>query len=44
MEPESCNENEITTLKLTWQKVCKEKIEETCNEYMIKNNLQDKFS
>ncbi|MFF2908541.1 hypothetical protein [Paenibacillus sp. NPDC057934] len=42
MEPEPYNENEVNTLKDTWQKVCKKKVDEAYNEYMIKTNLQDK--
>ena len=42
MEPELYNENEVTTLKDTWQKICKKKVDEAYHEFLIKTNLKDK--
>ncbi|WP_054028701.1 hypothetical protein [Bacillus sp. FJAT-28004] len=42
MEPEPYNENAVTMLKDTWKKVCKEKVHDAYDEYMLKSKLNDK--
>ncbi|MEC0093905.1 hypothetical protein [Paenibacillus macquariensis] len=42
MEPEPYNENAVTMHKDTWKKVCKEKVHDAYDEYMLKSKLKDK--
>ncbi|MFD2382167.1 hypothetical protein ACFSWD_13995 [Paenibacillus xanthanilyticus] len=44
MEPEPYNEQLVAKLKDTWQKVCKEKVEEAYEEYMTRTQLKEESS
>lgn len=42
MEPEKYSESKVSELKALWKEVCKEKIQEAYDDYMLRSKLKEK--